>query len=100
MANIKEAAKAFEPKHTKNIADLEEVPVGVEIEERICKPGTPEEFTIKVALIDGEEYRVPGSVLFGLKEILKKFPNLKRFTVSKVGQGQTGTRYTVIPLGV
>ena len=54
-------------------------------------------FKYKVIIVDGEEYRVPSSVLGSLKAILEKKPDLKEFTVSKVGNGMD-TRYTVIPL--
>ena len=97
MANLKETAKAFESKQTKNIADLERVSVNVEIEQRTFKEGTPEEFTVDVALFEGEEYRVPRSVLFSLKEYLSDIPDLKHIKVKKAGEG-INTRYTVIPL--
>ena len=97
MAKLKELAQAYEAKTTKNIAELERVSVNVEMEERTFKEGTPEEFTVDVALINGEEYRVPGSVLFSLKEYLTDIPDLKHFKVKKAGEG-INTRYTVIPL--
>lgn len=97
MASIKEEAKAYEPQHTRNIAELAEVSTAQELEDRngIDKQGNP--FKYKVVVVDGEEYRVPGKVIGDIKAILEKKPELKTFSVSKKGQG-LNTTYTVIPL--
>lgn len=100
MANIKETAKAYEGKTTKNIADLEKVDVEIELEQRTYKEGTPDEYTVDVVVVDKEDYRVPAIVLKDLQTILLRFPNLKHFSVMKTGEGKTGTRYSVVPLGV
>ena len=97
MANIKEKAEAYEPPQTKNIADLEVVPTSSEIQERIFKEGTEDEFRINVITYEGEEYRVPNSVLKSLKAILEEKPDLKHFKVKKTGEGLK-TEYTVITL--
>ena len=99
MQNIKEAAKAYVPPQTLNIADLEKVSVEVPIENRIIKEGTPEEFSIMVALIGKKEYRVPGIVLKDLKLLINELPKMEHFKVIKAGSG-ISTQYTVIPLGV
>lgn len=98
MASIKEEAKAFEPVQTHNIADLKEVSVDMNLEDRegIDKQG--EKFKYKVIVVDGIDYRVPGKVIGDLKAILEKNPNLKTFSVSKQGAGMN-TRYTLIPMG-
>jgi hypothetical protein len=54
-------------------------------------------FTLKVATIGDEKYRIPVSVLKNLKSILEVKPNLKTFRVKKSGSGMN-TEYTVIPL--
>lgn len=97
MATLKENAEAYEPPTTKNIADLKEVDVGLDLHDREGTNEKDEKFKYKVILVDGDEYRVPGSVLGNLKAILQKKPTLKKFSVSKTGTGMN-TRYTVIPL--
>lgn len=98
MTSIKEAAKAYVPNTTKNICELDKVSVNMDIESRVCKQGEPDEYTMDVALIDGEEYRVPASVLKQLKTQLEASPNLTLFKVVKEGEGREGTRYTVVPM--
>lgn len=100
MTNMKELAEAYEPQQTKNIADLEEVSVDIEVEQRTFKEGQPDEFTKNVALINGEEYYTPNMVLGLLKEFMKEIPGLKTFKVLKKGEGMQNTRYTLIPLKV
>ncbi len=98
MTKIRELAQAFEPKTTKNIADLEKVSVDLDIEKQVHKIGTPDEFEINVVVVDKERYRVPMSVIKQLKEFLEAIPTLKTFKVIKHGEGLTGTSYTVVPL--
>ena len=97
MAKLNEAAKNYETPTTKNIADLKEVSVDLELEDRTGKNEAGEEFKYKIIKVEGIEYRVPGSVLGNLKAVLEKKPDLKKFAVSKQGSGMN-TRYTVIPL--
>ena len=97
MVTLNEFARAYEPPMTKNIADLKEVSIDLAIEPRSGKDDNNEEFTYNVVVIDKVEYRVPNSVLTGLKAILEKKPTLKKFSVSKTGQG-LNTKYQVIPL--
>lgn len=97
MATLKETAKAFTPKKTRNIAELEVVNLDCNIEERSGVNNEGKEFTYNVALIKGEEYRVPESVLNSIKTIMEAKPTLKTVRVIKKGQGMN-TEYTVIPL--
>lgn len=97
MATLKDEAKVYEPQQTKNIADLKEVSVNLNLEDRKGKDKNGEEFSYKVVVVDGEDYRVPGKVLGDLKSILEKKPTLTKFAVSKKGVG-LNTQYTVIPL--
>lgn len=97
MGSIKEEANQYEPPKTKNITDLEKVSVDLTLQDREGKDNNGEKFTYKVIIVDGEEYRVPGSVIGGLKGILEKKADLKFFSVSKQGEGMN-TRYTVIPI--
>ena len=97
MASLKESAKAYEPPTTKNIADLEVVDIELQLEDRTGINDKGDEFSYKVIIVEGEEYRVPNSVLNNLKAILEKKPDLKKFSVSKTGTGMN-TKYTVIPI--
>lgn len=99
MTNIGEEAQAYEPPQTKNIADLDVVPRDANIEERtftVEKDGEKKEVTIKVIIVNGEEYRVPAIVLKQLKEHIAENPGIQSFKVSKTGTG-FNTTYTVIP---
>jgi hypothetical protein len=96
MATLKEEAMAYEPPQTLNIADLDKIPVDIEVKEGIGKNKEGEEFTYKYANINGADYRIAGSILGGIKAILGKMPNLKFVSVIKQGQGMN-TRYQVIP---
>ncbi len=99
METLKEAAKKYEPKRMKNIADLEVVRTDFEIvqnEEREDAEGKP--YTVSYFVQGGEEYRVPATVLEQLKKLLEAKPELKTFKVSKTGEGKHGTKYQVIPL--
>lgn len=99
MATLGETARAFVPKQTKNIADLNEVLVSCELHhdgKGIDNNGV--EFQYSYLLLNNEEYRVPASVIGQLKDLLEENPKLGKFKVKKTGEGLK-TRYTVIPLG-
>ena len=95
--NLRETARAYEPQSTHNIAELEAVSLDVPIEERVGKDSNGKEFGYSVALILGEEYRVPATVLKDIKAIMTAKPTLKTIKVIKKGEGMK-TQYTVIPL--
>lgn len=96
MASLKDEAKQYEPKQTLNIADLEKVPINIEVKHGEGKTKDGEEFKYLYAVIDEREYRIAGTVLGGIKAILEKMPNLEFVSVIKQGQGRD-TRYQVIP---
>ena len=98
--NLKELAEKAEKKTTKNIADLETVSINTPIVNKIYKEGTDDEYDCDIIEVDGQDYRVPFTVTLSLKELLKKFPNLQKFSVMRTGTGITDTKYQVIPLGV
>ena len=98
MASIIESAKAYEPKQTLNIADLSEVDVNLNLEDRKGTDSEGHDFSYQVALIDGKEYRVPATVLEKLKEALKIKPDIKKIKVNRSGSG-LNTRYSVEVLG-
>lgn len=96
MTNLKDEAMDYEPTQTKNIADLDSVPVDIDVKQEDFEH-EGKQVIIKVIEVDGEKYRVPKSVLKSLKAILEENPDLKNFKVKKSGEG-LGTVYTVIPL--
>ena len=95
---LKDVAKAYESKSVGNIADLPKVSTDLIVEDREGTNDEGKTFNYKVILVEGQEYRIPASVLKSLKAILEDNENLKFFKVKKTGQG-LATEYTVIPLG-
>ena len=99
MPSIKESAIAYEGgSKTRNIAELEKVSTDLDVKSKTLKNSKGEEFTLEYVEIEGEEFRVPASVLKSLKVILEDNPALKTFRVKKQG-ADMDTSYTVIPLG-
>jgi len=96
MATLRDEAKAYEPPQTLNIADLDKIPIDIELFDGKGKDNKGNEFTYKYAKIDGKEYRVAGTIIGGIKAILEKMPNLQYVSVLKQGEGMS-TRYQVIP---
>jgi len=97
MVSIFDEAKAYEPPQTKNIADLESVSTGIEIVEKEFTKEDGSIFKLRVVVVNGEDYRVPISVLKSLKAIREEKPDLKYFKVKKSGEGLK-TEYTIITL--
>lgn len=93
-----EFAKSYEPTTTKNISDLKEVDVNLLLEDRKGVDSKGVEFKYKVIVVNGEDYRVPSSVIGNLKVILEKKPTLKKFSVARQGTKKDDTKYTVIPM--
>ena len=103
MTSLKNAAETYESKATKNIAELSEIPVDIELENdefEFTDKKTGELKVVKqqVILLNDEKYRVPVSVIQQLKVLLEDDPSLKKFKVKKSGEGKDSTRYQVIPL--
>lgn len=97
MSNLRDSAKNFVPKTTKNIAELEVVSLDYPIQEREGVNNDGKTFEYKVVIVGEEEYRIPNSVLADIKSILSAKPNLKTVKVIKKGAG-LATQYSVIPL--
>lgn len=97
MANIKESARAFVPKTTKNVADLERLDLEWQVEHRKAVDKDGKEFEYDVVVKDGEDYRIPASVLNAIKTILEAKPNQRTVKVVKKGTGMN-TEYTVIQM--
>lgn len=98
---MKEAAENYEPKKTANIADLEKFDISEPIEEREGKDSDGKVFKYNVLVRDGEDYRVPNTVLETLQGILaanaKHEKQVTTFSVEKTGEGMA-TKYQVVSL--
>ncbi len=101
MVTLKDAAENYEPKRTANIADLDKFNVSESIEEREGKDKDGKYFSYNVLVRDGDEYRVPNTVLETIKGILdaaaKHDKEVNTFSVEKKGEGMN-TKYQVISL--
>lgn len=97
MATIKEQALVYETKQTKNISELEQVPVNMELTTNEYTKTDGEVFTVNTICVGEQTYRVPNSVLKQLHELLAEKPDMRFFKVRVSGQGMQ-TSYTVIPL--
>lgn len=98
MGSIKDEAKGYKPRQTKNVADLPQVDISAELLDGQGTDDTGTVFKYKYIDVNGEEYRVPNVVIGNIKDLLEMNANLKMVKVSKKGQGLQ-TRYTVMPLG-
>ena len=97
MTTIGEAAKSYESKTTKNISELKEVNRSIDLKEGQFSKDDGEIVKYKFIVVDGEEYRVPASVLKQLKGLIEENKGLTRFKVKKTGEGLK-TEYQVIAL--
>ena len=102
MTKLNEYAQGYEPTATtKNIADLPSVSTDLDLvddEFEFEKNGETKTVKQKVVIIEGEQYRVPVSVIQQLKVLLEDNPALKDFKVMKTGTTKDDTRYQVIPI--
>jgi len=98
MAKLIDRAKSYiASSKLKNISELNSIPVDIDVSEKIFAEGTDKEFKAEVFEVDGEEYKMPLTVISSLKVILEENPDMKTFKVKKSGTG-IGTEYTTIPL--
>lgn len=98
MATLKKEAEDYKPEQTKTIADLDSVPIDIEFhknETREKQDGS--KYKISYIVYEGEEYRVPNSVLEQIQKIIKVKPKTTKIQVVKEGEGLK-TSYTTIPL--
>jgi len=96
MTKINELAKEYVSPETHNIAELEKVSVEIDVVEAEYTKSDGEVFTVLETTINEVKYRVPVSVLKGLKTLIEARPNTLFFTVLKSGDGMK-TSYSVIP---
>ncbi len=102
MKTLKEKAKAYEPKVTLNIADLDKVDLSFPVETREGittkkdKEGKEfeETYTYEVMVVNEIEYRVPNKVLEEIKKMMELRSDLTHVKVTKTGEG-VKTRYEV-----
>jgi len=97
MANIKQTANEYKEKY-KNITELKEISVNVELLDGVGTNKDGEDFVYKY-FVDSDdcEVRVPVTVIKQLKEQIENNNKLEKFKVTKKGTG-LNTEYTVIPL--
>ena len=99
MTQIIEEANNYQPKETMgNIAELQRVPINIELKKETRKNNEGEDYEVMFIEVDGRQYRVPGVVLGCLKAINKEVPNMNFFKVIKTGSGKENTKYQVIPI--
>lgn len=96
--SIKGEAETYVGSSMRNISELDSVSVDLVVMKEDRKRADGSSYEAQYIVVDGEEYRVPNTVLRDLKEILKKKPKMKTFSVSRVGKGKEDTKYTVVPL--
>ena len=94
MGTLREEAQAYEPPQTLNIADLDIVPIDIQLYEKEGKNSDGETFKYKYAEINGRQYRVPASVIEEIQTILRLKPEIQNVKVKKSGSGLS-TRYKV-----
>lgn len=96
MATIKENAEQYVPLETKNVAELKQVSVDLDIMNKVVNEGTPEEFNYNYIIVDEIEYRVPNVVLKQLKAILAENNKVTHFKVLKDGEGLKTTYLVMV----
>ena len=98
MASLKDTALTYEPESkVKNIAELPQISIDLELKEMESIDNDGKPFKYKYFEVNGEKFRVPGSVIGMIKDLLNENKNLKTFKVKRTGEGLK-TRYTVIPM--
>ncbi len=101
MAKLGEYAKEHvSATATKNITDLPEVSVDLELVDdsfEFEKDGETKTVNQKVVVVEDEKFKVPTSVINQLKVLLEDNPTMKKFKVKSSGSGMD-KRYQVIPL--
>jgi len=98
MGSLKQNAENYTSSKMRNVSELENVEVdnAVMVEEKTRSDGTT--YIAQYIVVDGEQYRVPDSVLAQLKEILEEKPKLKSFKVKRKGTTKEDTKYTIVTL--
>ena len=95
---LKETAKDYVPKRTLNVTDLDRVDLSFPMEDRVGTTKEGKDFDYQVMVINGQEYRVPATVLEEIQKILKLKPETKFVKVTSTGSG-LNTTYSVDYVG-
>jgi hypothetical protein len=97
MANLIDEANKYVSPKAKNISEAG-IFNGKELE-MVVETHTDDQgkqFKVNIVSINGEKYRVPNTVLEGIKNTIKARPSVTMFSVTKTGTGKTDTKYQVI----
>ena len=97
MATLRQTAQDYVPQQTKNIADLPQVPVDIELFDGTGTDDEGKEFTYKYAVLNNESYLVPNVVIGQIKDIIAESPKVTIVRVKKTGTSLQ-TRYTTVPI--
>lgn len=102
MTTLKETANEYVGPTTKNIVELDLVPIDIEIQENEYERKEPKEgeaptFKVLEIEVEGQKYRVPKTCLEQIKQILKLKPQTTHVSVGKSGEG-FATKYTVVAM--
>lgn len=101
MGTLKDEAKAYEPKKTLNIADLDKFDINEPVEQKTAEDAEGAEFTYYALIRDEQEYRIPNGVMNSIKNMIDAYSDkgqeLKQLSVTKTGSGMQ-TKYTVVPV--
>lgn len=95
--DLKQTSQEYIPPQSTNISELEKLPLNCTLEDAEATAKDGKVFKYKYTQIDGVKYRVPGTVIGQIKQILKEYPNINHVTVNKSGTGMD-TKYMVIPI--
>ena len=97
MENFKESAKAYEPKKTPVVSELEAVSLACPITKNSGTDADGKDFEYYVVNVEGIDYRVPNSVMEQVQTLLEEKPDTKTIKVVKKGEGMS-SKYTVVIL--
>ena len=97
METLKEYAEKYKPKKTMNVTDLPCIVIHEPVEERSGTDATGKSFKYLVVVRDGEEYRMPFSVVDMIQNLIFEMPKLTEVKVTKKGEGMN-TKYQVMPV--
>lgn len=97
MTTLKEFAKTYEAKKTKNIAELSSVPIDLELHEESGKDKDGKSYSYQYIELNELKYRVPASVIEQIQSIIKSRPTCTKVKVEAKGTGMN-TKYNTVPI--
>jgi hypothetical protein len=98
MKNLIETANEYVSPKAKNISEagIFDATKLTPLTETHIDKDTGKPYEVITVQINGEKYKVPPTVLEGIKVTVKARPTATMFSVTKTGNGKTDTRYQVI----